>query len=140
MPKKVKRELCSYQLAANQVEIHKTTSVSSQSQPIKLSNSEALGDLDNNFYHMDLAQRANLTATIREFTDLFPDVPGRARGMLHDVDVGDARPITQHPYRISPQKLEIMTKEVDYMLEKNIVQPCTSNWSSTCLLVPKPDG
>ena len=58
----------------------------------------------------------------------------------HDVDVGNARPIKQHPYRLNPGKLAILRKEVDYMLKHGIIEPSQSEWSSPCVLVPKPDG
>ena len=58
----------------------------------------------------------------------------------HDVDVGGAGPIKQHPYRINPIKLDQMRKEIDYMLKNKIIEPSSSSWSSPCVLVPKSDG
>lgn len=58
----------------------------------------------------------------------------------HDVEVGDAPPFKQHPYRMSPEKCKLAENEVRYMLEHNIIRPSHSDWSSLCLLVPKPDG
>jgi len=49
---------------------------------------------------------------VREFSNVFPDVPLLA---CHDVGVGNAHPIKQHPYRLNPSKLAILRKEVDYM-------------------------
>lgn len=46
----------------------------------------------------------------------------------------------QHPYRMSSEKCKLTEKEVASMLEHNIIQPSHSNWSSPCVLVPKPDG
>ena len=71
---------------------------------------------------------------------LFPDTPSRTDQVLHDVDVGSATPIKQHPYRVNPLKLEIMRKEVAYMLENDLIEASSSEWSSPCVLVPKPDG
>ena len=50
-----------------------------------------------------------------EFEKVFSDVPSIATCSYHDVDVGDAAPVKQHPYRINPIKLEQMRKEVDYI-------------------------
>ena len=75
---------------------------------------------------------------ITEFSDLFPDVPGRARGVYHDIDVGEARPIKQH--RTGPAKAEILDREVEYTLANNIIEPSNSPWSSPCHTVPKSDG
>jgi len=108
-------------------------------QPIKLNNSQALANLENKLLHLTPTQRSEMTSLIRDNEQLFPDVPGKASGMFHDVDVGDNRPIKQHPYRVSPQKRDIIRKEVEYMLNNKIIQPCDSQWASPCLLVPKPD-
>ena len=60
--------------------------------------------------------------------------------MVHDVDVGDTRPIKQHPYRMNPEKGKLAEKEIEYMLTNGIIQPSDSSWSSPCVLVPKPNG
>ena len=38
----------------------------------------------------------------------FPDVPTRTYKIFHDVDVLDAKPIEQHPYRSIPVKQHIL--------------------------------
>lgn len=48
------------------------------------------------------------------------DVPGRTTMRVHDMDVGDAVPIKQHPYRVNPQKRVNMQVEVGYMLHHGI--------------------
>ncbi|PIK42952.1 hypothetical protein BSL78_20195 [Apostichopus japonicus] len=70
------------------------------------------------------------------------DTPGRRKTsvLFHDVDVGDAKPIKQHPYRLNPSKLSVVRKEIEYMLENGIISPSHSPWSSPILLVPKEDG
>ncbi|CAC5376644.1 unnamed protein product [Mytilus coruscus] len=67
------------------------------------------------------------------------DVPNKTTAVCHDVDVGDASPIKQHPYRLNPLKLEFMRQEIKYMLDNDIIEPSNSEWSSPCLLVPKID-
>ena len=42
-------------------------------------------------------------------------MPGKTECVLHDVDVGDAMPIKQHPYRVNPNKLKFLRKEVEYV-------------------------
>ena len=57
--------------------------------------------------------------------------------ITQDVEVGDAAPIKQHPYRLNPSKQEHLNKEINYLPENDLIQP---SWSSPCVLVPKPDG
>jgi len=74
------------------------------------------------------------------YSSIFPDVPSRTTAAVHDVDVGDARPVKQNAYRVNPLKAKMMNSEVDYMLKHGIIQPSRSPWSSPCLLVPKDGG
>ena len=37
-------------------------------------------------------------------------------------------------------KKELLDKEVQYMLQNDIIEESQSNWSSPCILVPKHDG
>ena len=37
-------------------------------------------------------------------------------------------------------KKELLDKEVQYMLKNDIIEESQSNWSSSCILVPKHDG
>ena len=107
---------------------------------IKLSNSEVLANLDVKLAHLSDTQRSDLSSLLLKYEGIFPDVPNKTTAAVHDVEVGDASPIKQHPYRVNPSKLEQMRKEVKYMLDNDIIEPSQSNWSSPCVMVPKPDG
>ena len=102
---------------------------------IKLQNSNVLNDLDSKVNHLLPDQQKDLIHLIEQFPDLFRDIPLQTHTTTHDVDVGDASPIKQHPYR--PIKADIMNKEIQIMLENKIIEPSMSNWSSPCLLVPQ---
>ena len=107
---------------------------------IRLKNSEVLNNLDVKLGHLPPDQKAMLSAVIYKRRSIFPDVPSRTNVIEHDVDVGDAKPIKQHPYRLNPLKAEIMDKEIQYMLENDLIEESVSDWSSPCILIPKPDG
>lgn len=111
-----------------------------QQQTPRLSNSEMLLKLPSLMYHLSREQEADLLCLISEFPCLFGDVPTRTTVLEHDIDVGESRPIKQHPYRVNAYNRSLMKKEVDYLLENNFARPSSSPWSSPCLLVPKPDG
>ena len=106
----------------------------------KLQNSDALSNLSSKIYHLTPEQQGQLTELIGEYPSLFSDAPSRTNVMSHDVEVGDTVPIKQHPYRMNPLKSKEMKKEIQYMLDNDIIEPSQSNWSSPCILVPKPDG
>ncbi len=71
---------------------------------------------------------------------MFGDEPGKTDLTCHDVDVGQARPIKQQPYRLNPHKLKLVRKEIKYKLDHKIIEPSQSEWSSPVILVPKPAG
>ena len=43
-------------------------------------------------------------------------------------------------YRLNPEKQKYLQKEIQYLLENDLIESSKSNWSSPCILVPKPDG
>ena len=106
---------------------------------LKLKNSSILGNLDQKLNHLDSEKKDEVAKLILEYRHLFPDVPGRTDVLFHDVDVGEAKPIKQPPYRLNPIKKEHMQKEIDYMFKHDIIERSDSDWSSPCILVPKPD-
>ena len=105
-----------------------------------IQNSDILKNLDSKLEHLDPIQRQQLKGLILEYEHLFPDVPSRTNKIFHDVEVGDSKPVKQHPYRMSPDKQKYLKKEVDYLLENDFIEPSKSAWASPCILVPKPDG
>ena len=78
---------------------------------------------------------------VNNFIQIFSDTPSTTNAVCHDVEVaGDTTPCKQHPYQVNPLKLRVIQKEIDYMLENGIIEHSHSDWSSPCVLVPKPDG
>ena len=107
---------------------------------MKLHNSDVLLNLDRKLNHLPEEERAVIKQIVEEFVDMFPDIPGRTIAGHHDVEVGDAYPIKQHPYWMNPIKLTGMRQEVEFMLQNGIIEQSQSQWSSPCVLVPKHDG
>ena len=107
---------------------------------IRLSNSEILGNLETKLNHVPSDKRVQLIELLLKYKSVFSDAPNRTKVLMHDVNVGSAHPIKQHPYRINPIKLEKLRQEVQYMLDKDIIEPSESSRASPCVLVPKPDG
>lgn len=106
----------------------------------RLRNSESLARLEAMLAHLSLVQRSELVKLIEGFPQLFGDVPSCTSWIEHDIDVGDASPIRQRFYRLSPDKRKALDSEVSYMVEHGIAAPSSSSWASPCVLVPKSDG
>ena len=105
-----------------------------------LQNSNVLNNLQTFLGHLSDYQRESIIKLINNFPSIFSDVPSRTNVLFHDIDVGDAAPVKQHPYRVNPLKRGIMKTEVEYMLRNGLAEPSQSAWSSPCLLVPKADS
>ena len=106
----------------------------------KLKNSQILKNLTPKLEHLPPSKQKDMEQLLLTYYQLFPDVPGCTTCTYHDVDVGTARPCKQHPYRVNPIKAQHLKAEIDYMLQNKIIEPSSSDWSSPCILVPKPDG
>ena len=131
---------CVGQVAEKEEDTESEVRLENDQQPIKLQNSQILNDLGTKLSHLPLVQRKELAEVITQYREVFPDVPSKTNLIEHDVDVGDSAPIKQHPYRVSPMKKELLDKEVQYMLENDIIEESQSNRSSPCILVLKHDG
>ena len=100
-----------------------------------------LNNLDDKLKHQDSSKREDLKKIIGEYKHLNPDLPSRTEMIHHDVEIEDtASPIKQHPYRLNPLKQKYLQHEIQYLLANDFVEPSNSNWSFSCVLVPKPDG
>lgn len=68
------------------------------------------------------------------------DKLGLTSVISHSIDTGDAKPIRQRQYPLSPKMQEYLVKEVHEMLKLNIIQPSQSPWCSPLWLVKKKSG
>ena len=119
--------------------IEDTTELFNLFESTKLYNSDVLRDIDAKLSHLSESQRKDVKALIQEYEILFPDVPSRTDRIAHDIEINDAPPIKQHPYRLNPTKQKHLEAKIEYLLKNDFIEPSQSNWSSPCLLV-KPNG
>ena len=65
---------------------------------------------------------------------------GRTKMITHHIDTGNARPIKQQPRRASPAKHVEIDRQVEDLLQRDIIKKSNSPWSSPVVLVTKKDG
>ena len=81
-----------------------------------------------------------MSEVLLEYEHLFPDIPSRTDKIYYDVEPFDGlKPVKLHPYRMNPVKQQILRKEVQFLLDNAVIEPSQSEWSSHCILLPKPD-
>jgi len=80
---------------------------------------------------------------VDEYADVFAEAPPGLppdRGVAHTIDTAEAKPIAKPGYRLSPKEQEEVKRQVQVLLEKKLIQPSRSAWSSPVIFVSKPDG
>lgn len=93
--------------------------------------------------HLSLDQKAIAFDIINRFESISFEktgILGRTSLVCHKIDTGEAYPIKQRCYRLSPVKQKALINEVDKMLELKVIEPCESPWLSPVIITPKKNG
>lgn len=92
--------------------------------------------------HLSDSEKSVADNIISQFRDISAECKGLGETKLitHRIDTGDAQPIRQRYYRMSPEKQRILVEQVDEMLGLDVIEPCESAWSSPVLIVNKKNG
>lgn len=90
--------------------------------------------------NIDDGQKEMLNKILDDYEDVFignnkPSLLGE-----HCIVTKSDNPISVPPYRLSQTKKDILKGELHEMIEKAIIEPCSSPWASPVVLVPKPNG
>ena len=85
-----------------------------------------------------------LSVLLESYSDIFVNGPSDPLGLTtraeHVIDTGDSRPVKQRPYRIPVHLNKVVNNQVNDMLDRGLIQPSNSPWSSPIVLAPKKDG
>ena len=85
-------------------------------------------------------QRADIDQILADFKGQTDGSLGEAKGLVHDINTEGHDPCWTPPHRIAPAWRDPLKKEVTSWLEKGIIKPSNSPWSSPVVPVRKPDG
>lgn len=80
-------------------------------------------------------QRDELKKLIQEFPGLFSNRPGRTELIEHDIVLKEEKIIRTRAYSHSPRIREIIDKEIDKMLDLEVIRPSNSPYSSPMIIV-----
>ncbi|XP_062599575.1 uncharacterized protein LOC134261133 [Saccostrea cucullata] len=83
--------------------------------------------------------RKKVTSLLDQFTDVLSDNPGYTHLIEHDIKINSSQPIRVKSYAIPFAMRAIADKEVEKMLELNVIEPSESPFSSPVVLVKKKD-
>lgn len=77
---------------------------------------------------------------LREFADIFTDVPKRSNVGEHQIHLTTNDPVYQKPYPLPFALREALSQEIDVMLRLQVIEPSTSPYASPVVMVKKPDN
>ncbi|VDI60744.1 Hypothetical predicted protein [Mytilus galloprovincialis] len=93
--------------------------------------------------HINEALKANETIKVQSLLDKFPhvftDIPGKRNVLQHDIKLPTDDPVRFKPYPIPYAMLVTVNKEVDKMIEMDIIERSDSPYSSLFVIVKKKD-
>lgn len=98
---------------------------------------------DRSISDLNQQEKTRFAKLLLEYQDVFArssDDLGCTNLVKHTIDTGSAHPIRQPSRRLPYGKREIEEQEVKKMLDKGIIEPSKSPWSSGIVLVTKKDG
>ena len=108
---------------------------------VRLNNSNVFQNLYKKLINLNCSQAQEIQKVLSKFSDLCGDVPTVTPMVECKLNLKPGtEPRSQPPYRTSPQKREVMRKEVDFLLDNGFAEEASSPWASPCILVAKPDN
>ena len=115
-----------------------------QEQDLPRVNAEVLWEMvERSGAHLSEREQEQLFQLLVEYSDIFASSSmdlGHTDKLQHPINTGDARPIRQRIRRLPPHRREEVSKLLDDMLKKDIIQPSDSPWASPIVLVTKKNG
>lgn len=95
---------------------------------------------ENNRHSLSDIQEKEVAEVIESFPSYERKGLGRTNIIEHTIDVGNSIPIKQRFYPISPAVRSEMYRELDRMIELDVIEESNSSWSSPVVMVRKSNG
>ncbi|XP_055838190.1 uncharacterized protein K02A2.6-like [Episyrphus balteatus] len=93
---------------------------------------------DSNAHELSPDQTSKLQSVIGLFPSAAKFGLGKTKLEEHTINTGDAEPVKQRHYPVSPAVQALMYDELDRMLALGVIEESQSAWSSPMVLVQKP--
>ena len=89
------------------------------------------------------SDRKDILNLLKEYEDVFAKnskKPRQVNNATHQIDTGQSKPVFRKPYQIPYAYTEEFDKQIQEMLENDIIRPSKSPWNAPVILVKKKDG
>lgn len=91
----------------------------------------------------DLGQREKVSQLVSEFDTMFSKGDndlGRTSLVSHEINTKGANPVYQRAYRVPYASQGELNRQLDVMIENDIIEEANSPWAASLLLIDKKDG
>ena len=95
---------------------------------------------DSNVHELSAEQQTAFESIKAEFPSFSVEGLGKTNLLAHRIDVGEAQPIKQRHYPVSPAIQKLTYQEIDRMISLGVIEESESAWSSPIVLVKKSNG
>ena len=89
---------------------------------------------------LDPSELGALLKVLQEHWRVFSGKIGGVTDYLFSITTSTDRPEARRPFRYPPEKLAEIERQVSELLERGLIRPSTSQWSTNCVLAKKKDG
>lgn len=96
--------------------------------------------VDSKMHKLSSDQRFQLDLVTKKFPSFAVEGLGTTSLHTHRIDTGDAQPVKQRHYPISPAMQKLVDEEVNRMLKLGVIEESESSWSSPIVIVKKANG
>ncbi|KAL6456587.1 hypothetical protein MHYP_G00351310 [Metynnis hypsauchen] len=105
--------------------------------------SDAVPPVQMDETNLSHSQAQSLKMLLRKYSTVFSmhsEDRGRTGIIKHRIRTGDATPIKQRAYRVTPEQRAEIQNQVDELLKADIIEESYSPWAAPVILVRKKDG
>ncbi|GFX01372.1 retrovirus-related Pol polyprotein from transposon 297 [Trichonephila clavipes] len=106
----------------------------------QLSKVEKLVEIGLSDTKLGEGQNKKLKDLFNSFKGLFSDQSGLTHVLYHEIDTGNQGPVVSRPYRYDRVKQGIIDYHIEKMLQKGIIRPIQSPYTSPVVLTRKNNG
>ena len=85
-------------------------------------------------------QTESLKETLRQYSDVFTDLPGCTDLVEHKVNLTTTEPIKSKAYPTPYALRETVKEEISKMCQMGVIRPSESPYASPIVIIKKPDG
>ncbi|XP_068212662.1 uncharacterized protein [Palaemon carinicauda] len=90
--------------------------------------------------YLTAEQKAELSILLDSYKDVLSDIPGCVKNFSHSIQLTTTEPVKRKPYAVPYHLREVFNREVDKLLELDIIEASISNYCSPVVLVKKSDA